>query len=335
MPKFVLAKLVRDGLPAMYAELDEVAELRRIKGEELWYELKRKFLEEASELPDDMKDKGALKSELADLLRIIKDSAALAGIDMKDVEAADTAKTAKKGGFLEGAYIETLETKDDDPWTEYYRKEPARFPEITGTKPSIASIITLSDELAELGKIDRATLLPGGHKETDSHHSFSLALIAYDICMKHCPKLDANLVVRYALVHDLLEIVTGDEDTLMLNHRELSAKHDRELAAAKELEQRLESYPALLRTLSDYEKLDTPEAATVYVLDKACTIWTHFWDEGKSLHSRGAKTRKDIDRWHNTQMEKLHKRLKVMPPQVILDIFEDSHKKMREELFGR
>lgn len=130
MPKFRLGKLVRDGLPAMYAELDEVVELRYIEGEELWDELKRKFIEEVSELPDDMKDKDALKSELADILRVIKDSAVLAGIDMVDVEVADTAKTAKKGGFLEGTYIETLETKDDDPWTAYYRKEPERFPEL-------------------------------------------------------------------------------------------------------------------------------------------------------------------------------------------------------------
>lgn len=333
MPKFVLRKLVRDGLPAVYAGLDQVADLRHIEGEELWRELKRKFIEEASELPDDIADKDTLTSELADLLRVVKDSATLADIDMRDVEATDAAKTAKKGGFLEGAYVKTLETKDDDPWTEYYRKEPARYPELTGTKPSIQSIITLSNELAELGKIDRATLLPGGRKETDSHHSFSLALIAYDICTKYCPELNANLVVRYALVHDLLEIITGDEDTLLLDEAALQAKHQRETIAMRELEKRLQDYPALLTALREYEKLDTPEAATVYVLDKACTIWPHFWDKGKSLHTRGARTRVEIDTWHETQQQKLKGRLKTMPPQVILDIFEASHVKMREELF--
>ncbi len=329
----MLGKLVRDRLPEMYAELDEVAELRRLKDDELWRALKQKFIEEASELPDSVGDKEALTSELADLLRVIKDAATLAGIDSRAIEEADTKKTAKKGGFLEGAYIETIELKDNDTWNDYYRSEPDRFPEVGARRPSVESLITLSDELAELGKIDRATLLPGGRNETDSHHSFSLALIAYDICKKYCPELDADLVVRFALVHDLLEIITGDEDTLSLNHQQLSAKHKRELAAWKELELRLANYPALLSTLKEYERLDTSEAATVYVLDKACTIWTHFWDNGDSLHSRGAKTRDDIDRWHATQMEKLHKRLHVMPPQVILDIFTDSHEKMRKELF--
>lgn len=335
MQKYTLGKLVRDRLPEMYAELDEVAELQRLKGDELWRALKQKFIEEASELPDSTDDKEALTGELADLLRVITDAATLAGVTMEEIEETDAKKTAKKGGFLEGAYIETLELKDDDVWNDYYRSDPNRFPEVRTHKHSVTSLITLSNELAELGTIDRATLLPGGRKETDSHHSFSLALIAYDVCTKYCPELDVNLVVRYALVHDLVEIITGDEDTLSLNHQQLLAKHERELVAWKELQLRLADYPSLLSALKEYEGLDTPEAATVYVLDKACTIWTHFWDEGDNLHHRGAKTRADIDRWHVTQMEKLHKRLHTLPPQIILDIFTDSHKKMRKELFDQ
>jgi predicted house-cleaning noncanonical NTP pyrophosphatase (MazG superfamily) len=129
MPKYVLGKLVRDRLPEMYAELGEVAELRRLKDDELWRALKQKFIEEVSELPDSTDDKEALTIELADLLRIIKDAATLAGVDMDEIEKADAKKIAEKGGFLEGAYIETLELKDDDTWNEYYRNEPTRFPE--------------------------------------------------------------------------------------------------------------------------------------------------------------------------------------------------------------
>jgi putative hydrolase of HD superfamily len=206
----------------------------------------------------------------------------------------------------------------------------SRRPERT---PPVESLITLSDELAELGKIDRATLLPGGRNEPDSHHSFSLALIAYDICKKYCPELDADLVVRYALVHDLLEIITGDEDTLRLTHAQLTEKHTREAEAMATLQRRFEQYPALLELLGNYEALDTPEAATVYVLDKTCTIWTHFWDAGANLHDRGVRTRAGIDTWYRTQQKKLDVRLKVQPPTVILTIFESSYKKMRKELF--
>ena len=332
MPKFGFRKLVRDRLPELYVELHQKAEIRSVDGDELWQELKRKFIEEASELPEATNDTAVLTSELADLLRVLKDSATHLGIAFTDIEQADAAKTAKKGGFLEGAYVETLETEENDPWNDYYRKEPRRFPELNDSL-DIPEIIELSENLAELGKIDRRTLLPGGRNESDSHHSFSLALTAYDICQKYCPELDCNLVVRYALVHDLLEIILGDEDTLQSTAAELHAKHQREQAAWHELENKLRKYPSLLSGLKEYEALDTPEAATVYVLDKTCTIWTHFWDSGESLHSRGAASRDDIDIWYKTQQDKLQKRLKVMPPQIVLDIFADSYGKMRKELF--
>lgn len=333
MPKYAFHKLVRDKLPDVYVSLHEKAELKRICGDELWLALKAKFAEEVSELPDSLSDRVALTNELADLLRLIKDTATHAGVAMAEIENADEAKTAQKGGFLEGAYIDTLELDDDDPWNEYYCKQPERFPQLGTSPPSVASIVALSDELAELGNIERATLLPGGHKETDSHHSFSLALIAYDICTKHCPELDANLVLRYALVHDLLEIITGDQDTLHLTQAQLQDKHLREKSAMQELEKRLQDYPALLVVLRQYEKLDTPESASVYVLDKACTIWTHFWDRGASLHARGITQQADIDVWYETQQRKLHDRLKSQPPAAILDIFERSYQKMRTELF--
>lgn len=333
MPKYFFHKLVRDKLPDIFMQRNQKATVRTLGNNDHWRELKRKFIEEASELPNDLQDKVAIMNELGDLLRIVKDSAVIAGVDFTAIERADEEKTAKSGGFLQGMYVDTMEVTDDDPWNEYYRGEPGRFPEIRDAA-NVKEIIDLSEELAELGKIDRRTLLPGGRHESDSHHSFSLALIAYDICQKYCPELDINLVLRYALVHDLLEIITGDEDTLLSSASELRAKHRREQAAWKDLEARLKVYPALLNDLRAYEMLDTPEAATVYILDKSCTIWTHFWDEGKSLRSRGPKTRAEIDMWHDTQMHKLHARLKTMPPQIILDIFSESHTKMREELFA-
>ena len=327
--------MVRDGLVQIYQDLGQKADVKYLEGSEHWQALRAKFIEEASELPTDFTDKEALTSELGDLLRVIKDTATVAGVDFTEVEKADEAKTAKKGGFLGGAYVETLETTDTDLWNDYYRQNADRFPETTSATPPVEALIYLSNQLAELGKIDRATLLPGGRRESDSHHSFSLALIAYDFARKYCPELDADKVLRFALVHDLLEIITGDEDTLVMSPDQLKAKHRREVHATDELHSRLAEYAPLLEQLADYEKLDTAEAATVYTLDKACTIWTSFWDTGANLRPRGVKTQADIDSWYNIQQGKLSKRLKVTPPPVVLELFENSYKKMREELFDR
>lgn len=332
MPKYRFRKLVREGLPQIYVELDQKADIRRLKSAEHWQALKAKFLEEVAELPADMTDKAELTTELADLLRVIKDVATLAGVNMADIEKADAVKTASKGTFLGGVYVETLELKDDDPWNDYYRKEPARFPEIGPRDFSVDSLVELSNTLGEMGNVDRATLLPGGRHETDSHHSFSLALIAYDICHTYCPELDANKVVQYALVHDLLEIITGDKDTLHLDEAGLKAKHKEERAAMVKLRSKLSSHPALLSTLESYERLNSAESATVYVLDKCSTTWTHFWDEGADIRSKMSKPI-ELDAHHNRQLAKIHERLHAEPPQVIYDIYEACHDKMCEELF--
>jgi 5'-deoxynucleotidase YfbR-like HD superfamily hydrolase len=196
---------------------------------------------------------------------------------------------------------------------------------------NVESIIRLSDLLAELGKVDRATLLPGGRLESDSHHSFSLALIAYDICKRECPELDANKVMLFALTHDLLEIITGDEDTLHLTAAELQAKHDREKEALKDFDKLFADYPLLRDAMYDYDRLDTPEAATVFVLDKACTTWTHIHDQANHAKTkRNITTSQQVEDWAERQRQKIAKRLKVQPPKAILDIYEESFLKLRE-----
>ncbi|HMQ96179.1 MAG TPA: HD domain-containing protein [Candidatus Saccharibacteria bacterium] len=189
----------------------------------------------------------------------------------------------------------------------------------------IAKIIALSELLGEMGHIKRATRLPNGEAESDSHHSFSLALIAYHIVVTRCPELDAPKVLLFALAHDLLEILTGDDDTLHLTQQQLVAKHQREKQAAIEFKTIFADYPELQQALYDYEKLDTAEAATVFVLDKACTTWTHHADNGKhAREQRNLTSEKDIMKWADRQREKIHNRLHAQPPQAIFDLFEDS-----------
>lgn len=196
----------------------------------------------------------------------------------------------------------------------------------------VDQLVALSDLLAQSENIKRAIKLPHGADESDSHHAFSLALMAYSICMTHDLELDREKILIFALVHDLLEIVTGDEATLMMSSEQLAEKHQREKDAYHELQRLLKDYPALLEALDQYELLDTPEAATVFVLDKTCTIWTHFHDNGENLYMAGVKHKRHIDRWYETQKHKMATRLRAQPPQIIYDIFEESFVEMREKL---
>jgi 5'-deoxynucleotidase YfbR-like HD superfamily hydrolase len=195
---------------------------------------------------------------------------------------------------------------------------------------TIEEVIDLSDLLGQLGHVRRATRLPNGEQESDSHHAFSLALIAYQFCLQHCPELDLNRIVLFALTHDLLEIITGDEDTLHYDAEAHKAKQRREEKALREFDELFQRYPALKQAMYDYDQLDTQEAATIFVLDKACTAWTHHHDKGANLRRRDVVTRADVASWANRVHVKLQSRLKVMPPQPVLDLLDDSFARLEE-----
>lgn len=189
---------------------------------------------------------------------------------------------------------------------------------------NIRDIIRLYELLAELGHVKRATKLPNHEPESDSHHSFSLALIAYQICKLECPELDADKVLKYGLAHDLLEIITGDENTLHYTPKQHAEKHAREQKALKRFNELFAEYPDLRNAMYEYEKLDTPEAAAVFVLDKACTTWTHHIHNAQYARSNNVCTKADVGSWSERQREKFNSRLKIMPPKRILEIYTES-----------
>lgn len=189
---------------------------------------------------------------------------------------------------------------------------------------NVQDIIKLSELVAEMGHVKRVTKLPNDEAESDSHHSFSLAIISYQICKTYCPELDAHRVMLFALVHDLLEIITGDENTIHFTPEQHAKKAQKEHQALEEFDRVFVKYPELKKALYEYEALDTPEAATVFVLDKACTTWTHHTHEAKYAKVMNIKTKADVAAWAGRQRAKFSARLKVKPPQKILDIYEES-----------
>lgn len=134
MPTFRLNKLVRAGLPKMYKELGQKAELRKLKGGELRRALAQKLQEEMNELT--ATESVELK-ELADLLQVIQDMAIASGSTPEELESLREQREKDRGPMVEvdvegrvtGVYVARITCQEDDPWTAYYRKEPERFPE--------------------------------------------------------------------------------------------------------------------------------------------------------------------------------------------------------------
>lgn len=127
MPTFHLNKLIRDKLHDEYEKMSQAAVYRELSKEEFLSELKRKIIEEASEI--DINDKASVLNELADIQQAIDDLVRAIGATAGEVMAVKSKKFSKKGGFADARYVETLTLQDGDTWTDYYRQDPERFPE--------------------------------------------------------------------------------------------------------------------------------------------------------------------------------------------------------------
>jgi len=128
MRVFRLNKLVRDGVYDNMVQLGQCAALRELTNEQYLQELANKLREEAGEFDSADPEKGL--KELGDLQQVIDELAAALGGDPKKVRVLQEKRFAAMGGFAGRRYITTLELNDDDPWVDYYAKEPERFPEV-------------------------------------------------------------------------------------------------------------------------------------------------------------------------------------------------------------
>lgn len=131
MLTFILNKLVRDKFEKIYAELDQTIVARHLSGMELKEQIHRKLLEEAAELPlRDGADEEII-DEIGDIQQVLDDLKTVYGVSSTQVKKAMAKKFAKKGGFTKGLFVETITLKDGDPWIEYYRKQPEKYPEVS------------------------------------------------------------------------------------------------------------------------------------------------------------------------------------------------------------
>ena len=130
MPTFRYSKLVRDNVPGFHIQDGHIVNGRQLQGEELIRALIDKLHEEADEVRAAL-SRQELIEELGDVQQVIDDICSLSGVSKDELLADIAKKTARKGGFSEGQYIESVTMPDeDDEWVEYCRNNPDKYPEI-------------------------------------------------------------------------------------------------------------------------------------------------------------------------------------------------------------
>ena len=137
--------------------------------------------------------------------------------------------------------------------------------------PSAASITLALGALAvTFAQVERVPRYTEEHRENDAEHSFMLALVANELAALLYPELDAGRVTQFAIVHDLIEIVTGDVPTFTYTPEQMATKHAAEHTALNGLVQTLPRSTASL--LWEYEQQEVAEARFVKAVDKLLPV---------------------------------------------------------------
>ncbi len=175
--------------------------------------------------------------------------------------------------------------------------------------------------------IEPFRLLKEKRDENDAEDSFQLAIVAWYIISTHDLKLDINKILKYALVHDLVEVYAGDTPIHQATKEMHDNKHAREVAALKRIKKEFPEFPEMVTLIKEYEERKTEETKFVYVLDKLLPDLVMYLDDGHAWKYRGVTLEMVLD-----------KKVKKIAPNPLLkkyfDELIDLMKKDEKKYFG-
>ncbi|NBC72562.1 HD domain-containing protein [Paenibacillus sacheonensis] len=139
-------------------------------------------------------------------------------------------------------------------------------------------------EIDELKHVLRQSyLMNGSRRENDAEHTWHIAVMAL-LLQEHAADqtLDVKKVVHLLLIHDLVEIDTGD--TFAYDTKGYEDKWERELAAAKRIFGLLpaDQREAWMALWIEFEEGQTAEARYAAAIDRLHPVLHNFYTEGKA-----------------------------------------------------
>lgn len=136
--------------------------------------------------------------------------------------------------------------------------------------------------------IERVVRVNGGERfENDVEHSYNLAFLAWYVVVNNELDLNKDLVVRYALIHDLVEVYAGDTYLFTTNNKERESKVQREKDAAVQLKMNVPEFKDLHELIERYEAKEDRESRFVYALDKIQPMLHIYTDDGRTWKEKG------------------------------------------------
>jgi putative hydrolase of HD superfamily len=149
------------------------------------------------------------------------------------------------------------------------------------TKPTITRLLEFQQLLLAFSQIQRVIHRRQADQwvlENDTEHSYNLAMTAWYLA-QWFPELDRDTLLRYALVHDVIEVHAGD--TYVYGPEDqLASKEQRENEALQQLQQDWHDFPDMLKAIEGYERKADNESRFVYALDKIMPVMIIYLHDG-------------------------------------------------------
>lgn len=146
-------------------------------------------------------------------------------------------------------------------------------------------IVALGALSLRFARTNRATFHEDGTTpESDTDHTVMLGLCACAIAHSYAPHLDIGKIAQFAFVHDLVEAYAGDTPSLGISANAKKKKDEIEALALLRIEKEFnESFPWIVKTIHEYESLETEEVKFIKTLDKIMPKITQILNKGKQF----------------------------------------------------
>lgn len=129
MKKYQFKKLIRDKFfEHMTSDPKQKPDYRILNDEEYEVELKKKLIEESSEI--EKTNDAEIVEEIADIYEIIDHILELKNISKEDVLKKQEAKREKAGSFSKKVFIESNTVEEGSDAQKIYLAQPEKYPEI-------------------------------------------------------------------------------------------------------------------------------------------------------------------------------------------------------------
>ncbi len=142
--------------------------------------------------------------------------------------------------------------------------------------------------------------------ESDMEHSYQLALLCWYVISTQKLAYDLDLVIRYALVHDLVETYAGDTPGLTSSEELKASKKEREERSLERIAAEFTEFPEMTDLIRTYEQKEDKESRLVATFDKIMPMLNQLTDNTDQYYIKHAITQEKWLAWLNSKLAPLH-----------------------------